>query len=249
LFRIIVILPLNCLSKMKNTLFFCFIFIFSGLWAQQTPVQTDSIYSPDPYYLEDQLYFGISYSVLKNLPENMRQNGFSNAVKFGFIRDIPINERRNIGIGIGAGLSWETFFQNLLVRIDEQTGDIQYNILPDGTYTSNSLKLKKIDVPFEFRWRGSTPEKYKFWRLYAGITTSYVYGTSSNFVTDKFDITYNGIKIIKKWQFGIDISAGYGTWNFNFYYGLSNILKDNVNLNNQNLDIKSMRFGIVYYFL
>jgi len=233
---------------MKNFLFL--LLLISGLTTlAQSPQATDSLYKPDPHYLEDQIYFGISYIVLKNLPLDMAQNGFSNTVKFGFIRDIPLNERRNFGIGLGAGLSWDNFYQNLLITVDEQTGAVQYHLLPDGSYRSNSFSFNKIDFPFEIRWRGSTAKKYKFWRLYTGITGSYVYRTASNFVTDKVDLTYKHIKIIKNWQFGLHISAGYGTWNFNFYYGLNNILKDQVELNGEKVNLRTMKFGFVYYFL
>ena len=233
---------------MKNFLFL--LLLISGLaTVAQSPQVPDSLYKPDPHYLEDQIYFGISYIVLKNLPLDMAQNGFSNTVKLGFIRDIPLNERRNFGIGLGAGLSWDNFYQNLRITVDEQTGEVQYHLLPDGSYRSNSFSFNKIDFPFEIRWRGSTAKKYKFWRLYAGITGSYVYRTASNFVADKVDLTYKHIKIIKNWQFGLNISAGYGTWNFNFYYGLNNILKDQVELNGEKVNLRTMKFGFVYYFL
>ncbi len=222
-------------------------FTIAGFAQQNMPV--DSLYKPDPHYLEDQLYFGISYIVLKNLPDDMKQNGFSNRIKFGFIRDIPLNEGRNLGIGLGLGLSWDTYFQNLRVQVDEQTGEISYTILNNVSYKSNSFSINKIDIPFELRWRGSTPDIYKFWRLYAGITTSYVYKTKANYVTKQVDITYKDIKIIRKWQYGLNISAGYGTWNFNFYYALNNLIENNVILDEKTIGIKIMTFGFVYYFL
>jgi hypothetical protein len=215
----------------------------------QSSKVTDSLYQPDPHYLEDQLYFGISYIILKNMPENMTQNGFSNTVKFGFIRDLPINERRNFGFGLGLGLSWETYYQNLKLTVDEQTGALISQILTNEAYSSNSFRLNKIDIPFEIRWRGSTPEKYKFWRLYTGITLSYVYTNSANYVTDKIDVTYKNLNIINPWQLGANVSAGYGTWNFTFYYGLSNLVKDNFQLGGQTLKLNNMQFGFVYYFL
>ncbi len=233
---------------MRLPLFYFFLIFFVSVSAQQT-VPADSLYKPDPHYLEDQLYFGISYIVLKNLPGDMIQNGFSNIVKFGFIRDIPLNERRNLGIGLGLGMSWESYFQNLRVTVDEQTGAVTYAILNNVDYRSNSFSLNKIDMPFEIRWRGSTPEKYKFWRLYAGITTSYVYKTKANYITDKIDVTYQNIKIIRNWQYGVNVSAGYGTWNFNFYYGLNNLIKKGIQLNGEDMNVRTMSFGFVYYFL
>jgi len=234
---------------MKRILIFIFFISISRLFAQQN-VPVDSLYRPDPYYLEDQFYFGISYIALKNLPEGFEQNGFSNSVKFGYIRDLPINERRNFGLGIGAGLGWDTYFQNVRISTNEENGNIAFDLLEDKTdFISNSFTIKKLEFPFEIRWRGSTMTKYKFWRLYTGLVASYVYATSSEFVTDNVDVIYKNIQIIKPWQFGLSLSVGYGTWNFNYYLGLSNIIKDNTSVENKNFQMKDMRFGIIFYFL
>ena len=231
--------------------FWLIVLLLTGIkFSAQSNVLVDSLYKPDPKYLEDQFYFGISYVALRNLPEPLTQNGFSNSVKLGYIRDIPFNEQRNIGLGLGLGLAWDNYYQNLRVSIDEETGAVLFKILTDDdSFRSNSFTLNKLEIPFEIRLRGSTAEKYKFWRLYAGITTAYVYGTSSEYVTKQVDVSYNNIKIINTWQWGISISAGYGTWNFNYYYGLSNIIKNDVKVQNNQFEMKDMRFGIIYYFL
>ena len=220
---------------------------FSAFSQQNVPV--DSLYRPDPYYLEDQLYFGISYIALRNLPGGLKQNGFSNSIKFGYVRDIPINEQRNFGFALGVGYGHDAYFQNLRISIDEETGKVVYKILGNENFQRNSFSVSKIDIPFEIRWRGSTPTQYKFWRLYTGITTSYVFDTSSNFVSNNVDITYKDIQIINPWQFGFTASVGYNTWNFNFYYGLSNIIKDGIEVENIDVKMKEMRFGVIYYFL
>jgi len=217
------------------------------LQAQKVPV--DSLYKPDPYYLEDQFYFGLSYIAIKDLPENLKQKGFSNAIKFGYIRDIPINERRNFGFGLGLGYGRDAYYHNLRISIDESSGNVQFQQLTDGDYNSNSFVLHKIDIPFEIRWRGSTSKKYRFWRLYTGMIISRVYATSSNYVTNKVNVTYNNIQIINRWQYGLTASLGYGTWNFNFYYGLSDIIKKDVQVNNTDVKMKAMQFGVIYYFL
>ncbi len=224
-----------------------FSIFFSGV--SQSNKSIDSLYKPDPNYLEDQFYFGISYIVLQNLPTGIKQNGFSNAIKLGYIRDIPINEQRNIGLGIGLGYCRDIFYQNLRISTDENTGELVYDVLEGADYQSNSFSLNKIEMPFELRFRGSSPTKYKFWRVYAGATLSYVASASANYTSSKVNVSYNGIKNINPWQAGLNISAGYGTWNFNYYYGLTKIIKDNVSINGNAVQMKEMRFGIMYYFL
>jgi hypothetical protein len=75
----------------KYFLYLLIIPVFQLHSQQNSPV--DSLYKPDTNYLEDQFYFGISYIVLKNLPEGIVQNGFSNSLKVGFIRDFPLNKQ------------------------------------------------------------------------------------------------------------------------------------------------------------
>ena len=229
------------------------IIIFS-LWTwqnfSQETIPIDSLYKPDPHYFEDQFYFGMSYIALKNMPGNLTQNGFSNSIKFGYIRDIPMNERRNLGFGIGLGMGWDTYFQNLRISIDEETGSVIYDVLEEnGNYQSNSFTLTKIEMPIEFRWRGSSPEKFKFWRFYAGPVISYVVSTTSEYVNKNVDIKYKNIRIIDTWQTGLSLSVGYGTWNFNYYYGLSNIIKKDLIIEGEKFVLKDMRFGFIYYFL
>jgi len=233
---------------MKHFAFILLLWVSISSFAQQS-VSIDSLYKPDPLYLEDQLYFSISYIALRNLPAGLKQNGFSNAVRIGYVRDIPINEQRNFGFALGVGYAHDAYFHNLRISVDEGNGNIKYNILKDDNYQSNSFSINKFEIPFEIRWRGSTPTKFKFWRLYAGATASYVFSTSSNYVTNDVDITYKNIKIINPWQYGLTLSLGYGTWNFNYYYGLNNIIKDNVVVDGVTIKMKVMRFGIIYYFL
>jgi len=235
---------------MKNKLSFVFLlFVFISGFAQNTITPVDSIYKPDPHYFEDQLYFGLSYIVLKDLPQNVSQNGFSNSLKVGIIRDIPINEKRNFGFGLGLGYSRDVYYHNLKIFVDEQTGKILFQSLDGVDYKTNSFTVKKIDLPIEIRWRGSTPTKFKFWRLYTGITVSYVLSSESQFVTDKANIVYKGLKINKKWRYAYTLAVGYGLWNFSLYYGLNDIISKDIEYNNSPIKMRDFHLGVVYYFL
>ena len=88
---------------MKRIVFLFLLFLNSIIWAQQ-----DSLFvvEPDDKYVEDQFYFGINYNLLVSAPDNASQSSFSYGIMGGFIKDIPINKRRNIGFGIGVGLSF-----------------------------------------------------------------------------------------------------------------------------------------------
>ena len=59
----------------------------------------------DSLYREDQFYASLTYNGLSNLNPNVRINGFSTGFHLGVIRDMPINKRRNLAIGLGLGIS------------------------------------------------------------------------------------------------------------------------------------------------
>jgi len=147
--------------------FFSFILTFIiavPLWSQEGVfVDVDSLYR------EDQFYAGITYNLLNKRPDGISQNGFSSGIHFGFIRDMPINERRNVSIGVGLGYSGNSFNQDLQISRDA-SGVVSYTELTDlSSFTKNKFATHIIEMPIEFRWRTSTKSSYKFWRIYTGF--------------------------------------------------------------------------------
>src|SRR5690606_5822295 len=96
----------------------------------------------------------------------------------GFLRDMPINKDRTIAIASGIGLSYKNYYQNLTIK-DQPDGTRSYSVLPYSELESNKYRQYLVDVPLEFRWRNSTYESYKFWRIYGGIKFSYVLADKS----------------------------------------------------------------------
>ena len=135
--------------------------------------QLDSL---DDKYREDQIYFGVYYNSLADSPNDFSQNKFSSSVNLGFIRDFPLNKERNFGLGIGLGLSTSSYHNNL--KFSNSNGLFNVAIISDSeTFTKNKWALNELEFPFEIRWRTSSAENYKFWRIYFGIKTSYVFSS------------------------------------------------------------------------
>ena len=196
------------------------------------------------YYLEDQIYFKFSYNVLDRLPKDASQSGFSNSFSIGFIRDLPVNEQRNFGFGAGLGYGYQTYFHNL--KIYEENGQTIFNYFEED-YKTNKLKINQLEFPLEIRWRTSTIEKYKFWRIYSGVKFNYVFLSKSVFETNKKQ-TYKNLIAINKLQYGITVAAGYGNWNFFMYYGLTPLFK-NATIENEKITTKELKFGLQFYIL
>ena len=224
---------------MGRTLFF-FLLISSILSAQSN----DTVKSTK--YLEDQIYVGLSIISLTNTPNDIAQNGLSNGFELGFIKDIPLSRKGNFAFGLGLGYGRNTYFQN--IKIEEINAITQFQIAEAG-FKNNKFSMHTIDLPFEIRWRTSTIDKYKFWRVYAGTKLSYVFASNAKYKESGNTIKVKGISEINDLQFGLKLAVGYGTWNFNFYYGLTDLFSS-ANLDQVTpIEMRDFKIGLIFYIL
>lgn len=219
--------------------FFLILLLMSALLNAQTV--TDSLSN----YLEDQLYISLHYNNLMNTPNDFNNYGFSNGVSVGFIKDIPLNDQRNIGFGIGIGFANNTYKNNL--KLNNNSGILDFSIQNDG-FDTNKISSNALEFPVEFRWRTSTLDKFKFWRIYTGIKVSYLYKTEYTYLDSLTNYSIKNPEIINKWQYGLTLSAGYSTFNLYTYLGLKPLYKE-VIINNEKTPIKELKFGLIFYIL
>jgi hypothetical protein len=200
-------------------------------------------------YREDQFYASVTYNLLSNKPGGVAQSGFSSAFHFGFIRDMPINDRRNVAIGLGMGISTNSYNQNLSIL--ETNSEIEYAIIDESgpNVSKNKFSTYLVEVPLEIRWRTSTAEDYDFWRIYTGFKVGYMFYSTTKFKSDDTSQNLSNLDGFNKFQYGLTLSAGYGTWNFHLYYGLNPIFHDNAKLNGEAIDMKSFKIGLMFYIL
>jgi len=198
-------------------------------------------------YLDDQFYVSITYNLLTNKPSSIHLRGFSNTWSIGYVRDIPFNKERNKGIGIGLGYANNTYFHNMKIAIDNKK-TIFSDFKDTDFYDSNKLVFHSIDVPFEIRFRNSTYEKHKFWRFYFGMKFSYIFYHKSQFNLEG-EQKYSHFDNFNKFQYGLTSSIGHGTWNGYFYYGLTNLFDKALFNDVDELHLKSVRFGLIFYIL
>ena len=146
--------------------FLTFTFLFFNLavvFSQEAKLPYPMI-AIDSLYREDQFYFSFSYNTLLQKPSGVNTNKFSPGFKFGFLRDMPINKRRNKAIAPGLGLSYANYSQNLFIYKEDGLPVYSTKSI-DNSYKKNKFEQVFIDVPIEFRWRTSVPESHKFWRI------------------------------------------------------------------------------------
>jgi len=201
----------------------------------------------DNKYLEDQIYLGLYYSALTSAPENFNQNKFSSTLNFGFIRDLPLNKQRNFGLGVGVGLSLGSSNSNL--KLSELNNSVSAEIINGEDFTKNKWNTTKIEFPFEFRWRTSTPTSYKFWRVYFGVKTSYLLRSRYKYESLNNNYTLENLPF-RKIQSGLTLNAGNNTWNLGVYLGLNPVFnKDFGQINPDFKDLKEFKLGLIFYIL
>jgi hypothetical protein len=203
----------------------------------------------DSLYREDQFYIGLTFHLLKDLPETVSQSGFSGGLHFGFIRDFPLNRRRNIGLGAGLGWSVNSFGQELFIGEDANNNTVFRNLNSEGiNYDSNRFTTQLIEVPLEFRWRTSTPDSHKFWRVYTGLRLGYVYYFQSTFKQGGNQVIQTDVPEFDRFRIGTTLSFGYNTFNFHVYYSLNPFFKD-AKLGNSDIGITTFKVGLMFYIL
>ena len=202
----------------------------------------------DDKYREDQIYFGVFYNSLINSPTDFNQNKFSSSINLGFIRDIPLNKSRNFGLGLGLGYSNSSFHNNL--KFSNANNQLDSKIVSDlDSFTKNKWVLNELELPFEIRWRTSTPENYKFWRIYFGLKTSYIISSKVKYESPSNNQTIRDLPF-NNFQSGFTLNAGNNTWNLGVYLGLKPLFDEEFAKNHINIkNIKQLKVGLIFYIL
>lgn len=226
---------------------FFFVLAVSTFFSFAQVKENDSIPFVDDKYREDQLYIGFTYNFINDKPSGISQQGFSGGFQFGFIRDMPLNTKRTIGVGVGFGYATNSYNQNLL--IEELNSVVSYSVLDNDVinYSKNKLNLHIIEMPIQFRWRSSTPQSHKFWRVYTGFKLGYVFHNVRKFKGELGNYKVANLKDVQKFQADLDIGFGWNTWNFYLSYGLRPILKDTAQLNGKPIEMSAIKFGLMFY--
>ncbi len=226
---------------MKKQLVFFLILFSINLIAQEKP----NFSAVDSLYREDQFYLGVFYNDLQNLPNGISQGRFTPSFSAGFLRDMPINKKRNFAIAIGLGYSINNYNHNMLSK--PVSGVFKYSAI-NKRVEKNKLTLHYIDLPLEIRWRTSTPTNQDFWRIYAGFKASYLIYNRTKYIDSEISIIEESNNDFSEFQFGTYLCIGNNTFNFYVYNGLNDLYK-NAFIDNKKIELKSLNLGFMFYIL
>lgn len=227
-----------------------FLFLsFFKVFSQGNEFSIDTLHVKiDSLYREDQFYAGINYNSLLNKPEGLSQDKISFGFSAGFVRDMPVNKSRTVAFASGVGFSFNNYIQNM--AITGSNSNPIYGIIPSSVnYNKNRFEQLRVEVPIEFRWRTSTPEIYKFWRIYGGFKLSYLLLDKSVYEDDQTKIVIKNNNDFNDFLYGAHVSVGYSTINLYAYYGLNSLFKSAAKVNNEAIQMNTLSFGVMFYIL
>ena len=214
---------------------YCMFFLFVYYGYTQENVQK---------YREDQIYFSVYYNSLGDNLDNFKENKFSSSLNFGFIRDIPLSKSGKLALGIGLGLGVNSFNNNLKLSSDSSNS---YNLLSSREIPQkNVFNFSEFQVPLEIRWRNSTPNNYKFWRIYTGLKYSRLFSSSYKFENQQESYKLNSTPINLD-QLGLTLNIGFNTWNIGLYKSVNSLF--NKKIQSFPKELEQFKLGLVFYIL
>lgn len=221
------------------------LFCMSNVAAVYSQVDTVAVKNSntnlDLKYREDQFYFGVNHNIMQDKLSGYSPSSVSLGIDFGFLRDFPINSSRTLAIAPGVGYSYSNLSNNLGLN---ELGE--YAVLKN--YSRSALSLHMLDIPLELRWRTSTPDSHKFWRIYLGVKASYIISDRLKTSTNSYTEIRKNDDLIHNWIYGTYLSVGFNTWNVYAYYGLSDLYKTNP-IEGDPAKLRLLKFGLVFYIL
>ena len=183
------------------------------------------------------------------MPSGVSARGLSGGIQFGYLRDMPINNRRNVAIAIGAGLALDQFGQTLFIGEDTNENTIFRVLDNDIDFDQNRFSMATVEIPIQFRWRTSTASSYKFWRIYGGVRVGYTYWYKSTFKQSGNDVGQSDIPEFDNLRLSATLSFGYNTFNFFASYSINPFFKDAFTVEGEKVDFKTVKLGLIFYIL
>ena len=218
----------------------------------QTPADAEAVndsVAVDFKYREDQFYFNFTYNLISDVPGEVSIRGFSGGMRFGFVRDMPINAKRTLSIGLGAGLGFNRYGNTLVISENDQAATVFSVVDEEANVESNRFSVYHVEAPLEFRWRSSTATEYKFYRIHTGLIFSYAYWNRATFVQDGERIKLNNVEPFKPFQTEVFLLLGYNTINFYAAYNFTPFFDSDAKLSETVVNFRPIKLGISFYFL
>ncbi len=84
-------------------------------------------------------------------------------------------------MALGFGYNYDLLNHGLTIA--EENNEVTFQV--DNSGAINTLTIHNLEFPFEFRWRNSDAQTYKFWRVYMGVKPATMYLIILNLQTNQ----------------------------------------------------------------
>ena len=220
-----VFLCLNIMLKLQ--FIFCLFFCVIGVFAQKySNTPKDSIFNQvSDRYFEDQLYLRLTYNMIVVKQSSQIKNEPTYGVGFGIMKDVPMNKQRNFGMGIGLGYAYQRY---------------RTNVFSKKHLTIEQIGFHELQLPIQLRWRTSTPDKYKFWRVYTGVQCTYLLGSNLGASVQK---------AVNPFQISGVLTLGHGFFNVHLRYDFLSLFKKDAYTSSKYLNAHFFQIGFSLFGL
>ena len=180
----------------------------------------------------------------QNSPDNMDLRTIQRGVNISLLQDMSLG-RSNFSIAAGLGFTSHNLYSDHFYLFDPTNE--QYDFFPiTADYDKNKLSLNYLNVPVQVRFRSR--ELNNTFRLYAGIKVGYLINAHTKYDGEmrypNFDTICDGeldllwgtrtrkfkehdLNNLYDWHISLTAMIGYGRVNFQMYYPLNDMFKDN----------------------
>lgn len=228
------------------TLFFFFLMLING-YTQEKKIDLSSL---DQAYREDQFFLGATLNFVTQTHSAFSQNALSGGFQLGFVRDIPLNKQRNIGIGLGLGYNLNIYNTNLFVGQDQNGESVMLALDQlDLEVKRNRFTTQALEVPIQFRWRTSTSEYQKFYRIYAGFNFAYTFNFKANYRDTVQKLSTTNPSFLNQFRTGAHLVLGHGAINFYVQYYFDSLLEGEIQNSSEVVNFEVLKFGLIFYIL
>lgn len=211
-----------------NYLLLVFILVFSASSHSQLR-EWFKIYADekDAAYRMDHLCINVNYNNWIHDIDGLETGAFSLGMDIGVFKDIPLNKRGTLGLGIGVNYSFLNIHHNgdISYTFDSTTNENSGTLITptNASFKKNKFYTNFIEVPIELRIRSIKHPRFRF---YLGFKGGYNLSVHATRVTEQTKVRTYRIKNILQYRYGPTVKIGYGKVNLYGFYSLTPLFEE-----------------------
>lgn len=199
----------------------------------------------DAAYRFDHLCINVNYNSWIQDIKGLSTEPYSFGMDIGVYKDMPLDKRGNISLGIGLNYNFSHVHHNADVNYIFDTvnnKNIGTSFVPTkASFKRNKLYTNFLEIPLELRFRSIEHPNLRF---YVGFKAGYMLSVHSTRVTEQTKVKTYRIKNILPYRYGPTLKMGYGKVNLYGFYSLTPLFEDG-----KGMTITPYTLGLSFFIL